>query len=173
MDPRTYVEENASAFFVELKEWLAVPSISADPARRDDVRRSAEWLAARLRATGFPVAEIWETGNPDAPGQPAVFAEWKAADPGAPTVLIYGHHDVQPIDPLDEWHSPPFDPIEQDGQILARGASDDKGQVLFHALGVRAALATSGQDAPPVTLKLLIEGQEESGSPPFPGLLTR
>jgi len=171
MDPRTYVEENASAFFVDLKEWLAIPSISADPARRDDVRRSAEWLAGQLRTTGFPVAEIWDTGTPDAPGQPAVFAEWKAADPGAPTVLIYGHHDVQPIDPLDEWHSAPFDPIEQDGQILARGASDDKGQVLFHALGVRAALAASGQDAPPVTLKLLIEGEEESGSPHFPGLL--
>ena len=171
MDPRTYVEENASAFFEDLKEWLAIPSISADPARRDDVRRSAEWLAARLGAAGFPVAEIWETGPAGTAGQPAVFAEWKAADPGAPTVLIYGHHDVQPIDPLAEWHSPPFDPIEQDGQILARGASDDKGQVLFHVLGASAVLAATGRDAPPVTLKLLIEGEEESGSPHFAGLL--
>jgi acetylornithine deacetylase/succinyl-diaminopimelate desuccinylase-like protein len=176
MDARTYVEENASAFFAELKEWLAIPSISADPARRDDVRRSAEWLAARLRTTGFPVTEVWETGPaPGAgqTGQPAVFAEWPAADPGAPTVLIYGHHDVQPIDPLAEWHSPPFEPVEQDGQILARGASDDKGQVLFHALGVSASLAASGRDAPPVTLKLLIEGEEESGSPHFADLLHR
>jgi acetylornithine deacetylase/succinyl-diaminopimelate desuccinylase-like protein len=189
MDPRTYVEENASAFFADLKEWLAIPSISADPARRDDVRRSAEWLAAHLRATGFPVAEIWdtgpaeaaspaETGQPSQPGpteagQPAVFAEWPAADPAAPTVLIYGHHDVQPIDPLEEWDSPPFDPIERSGQILARGASDDKGQVLFHALGVSATLAATGQTAPPVSLKLLIEGEEESGSPHFADLLHR
>ncbi|HEY0717259.1 MAG TPA: dipeptidase [Streptosporangiaceae bacterium] len=176
MDARTYVEENAGAFFADLKEWLAIPSISADPARRDDVRRSAEWLAARLRTTGFPVTEIWETGPfPGAgdAGQPAVFAEWPAADPGAPTVLIYGHHDVQPVDPLAEWHSPPFEPVEQDGQILARGASDDKGQVLFHALGVSASLAASGRDAPPVTLRLLIEGEEESGSPHFAELLRR
>jgi acetylornithine deacetylase/succinyl-diaminopimelate desuccinylase-like protein len=166
MDPRAYVEEHASAFFEDLKEWLAIPSISADPARRDDVRKSAEWLAAHLAATGFPVAEVWETA-----GQPAVFAEWAAAAPAAPTVLIYGHHDVQPIDPLAEWHSPPFDPVEQNGQLLARGASDDKGQVLFHALGASASLAASGQDGPPVTLKLLIEGEEESGSPHFADLL--
>ena len=173
MDARTYVEENASAFFADLKEWLAIPSISADPARRDDVRRSAEWLAARLSATGFPVTEIWESGDPTSGGQPAVFAEWPAADPAAPTVLIYGHHDVQPIDPLAEWHSPPFEPVEQNGQILARGASDDKGQVLFHALGVSATLAASGANAPPVTLKLLVEGEEESGSPHFAELLHR
>jgi acetylornithine deacetylase/succinyl-diaminopimelate desuccinylase-like protein len=168
MDARTYVEENASAFFTDLKEWLAIPSVSADPARRDDVRKSAEWLAARLSETGFPVAEVWETA-----GQPGVFAEWPAADPAAPTVLIYGHHDVQPVDPLAEWHSPPFEPVEQDGQLLARGASDDKGQVLFHALGVSASLAASGRAAPPVTLKLLVEGEEESGSPHFPDLLRR
>src|SRR6202012_2826734 len=166
MDPRAYIEEHASAFFEDLKEWLTIPSISADPARRDDVRRSAEWLAAHLSATGFPVTEVWETA-----GQPAVFAEWPAADPGAPAVLIYGHHDVQPVHPLEEWHRPPFVPVEQDGQLLARGASDDKGQVLFPALGVSAPLAASGQDAPPVTLKLLIEGEEESGSPHFADLL--
>jgi acetylornithine deacetylase/succinyl-diaminopimelate desuccinylase-like protein len=172
MDARTYVEENASAFLADLKEWLAIPSISADPARRDDVRKSAEWLAARLRTTGFPVTEIWDTGAA-ADGQPAVFAEWPAADPAAPTVLVYGHHDVQPVDPLDEWDTPPFEPVEQDGQLRARGASDDKGQVLFHALGVSASLAASGRDAPPVTLRLLIEGEEESGSPHFAGLLRR
>lgn len=172
MDARTYIEENASAFFAELKEWLAIPSISADPARRDDVRKSAGWLAARLSATGFPVTEIWETGD-QGTGLPAVYAEWPAADPAAPAVLIYGHHDVQPVDPLAEWQSPPFDPVERDGQILARGASDDKGQVLFHALGVSAALAASGRDAPPVTLKLLVEGEEESGSPHFADLLRR
>jgi acetylornithine deacetylase/succinyl-diaminopimelate desuccinylase-like protein len=102
-----------------------------------------------------------------------VFAEWPAADPGAPVVLVYGHHDVQPVEPLAEWQSPPFEPVERDGQLLARGASDDKGQVLFHPLGVRAALAASGRAAPPVTIKLLIEGEEESGSPHFAALLRR
>jgi hypothetical protein len=141
MDVRGYVESHANEFFDELKQWLAIPSISADPGRHADVRRSAEWLAAHLGSAGFPVAEVWDT--PDG-GLPAVFAEWPAADPGAPAVLVYGHHDVQPVDPLEEWDSPPFQPAERDGLLLARGASDDKGQVLFHSLGVRAALAASG-----------------------------
>jgi acetylornithine deacetylase/succinyl-diaminopimelate desuccinylase-like protein len=100
-----------------------------------------------------------------------VYAEWPADDPAAPVVLIYGHHDVQPVEPLAEWDSPPFEPVQRDGQLLGRGASDDKGQVLFHSLGVRASLASSGASAPPVTLKLLIEGEEESGSPHFADLL--
>ncbi len=179
MDARSYVEANASGFFDALKEWLAIPSISADPARHGDVRRSAEWLAAHLRETGFPVTEIWETasaGDGEAgqgAGLPTVFAEWPAGDPAAPVILVYGHHDVQPVEPLEEWHSAPFEPVERDGRLLARGASDDKGQVLFHALGVRAALAASGRSAPPVTIKLLIDGEEESGSPSFAGLLRR
>jgi acetylornithine deacetylase/succinyl-diaminopimelate desuccinylase-like protein len=172
MDVPGYISDNAPAFFGALREWLAIPSISADPARHEDVRRSARWLAGYLRAaTGFPVAEVWETGTRDDPGLPAVFAQWPAADPAAPVVLVYGHHDVQPVEPLEEWTSPPFEPAERDGQLLARGASDDKGQVLFHALGTRACLASSGAAAPPVTLKLLIEGEEESGSPNFAGLL--
>jgi len=179
MDVRGYIEANSRGYFDALKEWLAIPSISADPARRDDVRRSAEWLAARLRATGFPVAEVWETGSTDPAGgrgRPAVFAEWRSDDPDAPVVLIYGHHDVQPVEPLGEWHSPPFQPAERDGKLLARGASDDKGQVLFHDLGLRACLAASApapRSAPPVTLKLLVEGEEESGSPHLPDLLRR
>ena len=171
MDVRGYVESNASWFFDALKQWLAIPSISADPAHHPDVRRSAEWLVAHLQDTGFPVAEIWET--PADQGLPAVFAEWPAADPGAPTVLVYGHHDVQPVEPLEEWISPPFEPIESEGRLLARGASDDKGQVLFHTLGIRAGLAARGQSAPPVTIKFLIEGEEESGSPHFASLLRR
>jgi acetylornithine deacetylase/succinyl-diaminopimelate desuccinylase-like protein len=170
MDVRGYIDQNAPAFFDALTEWLAIPSVSADPARQGDVRQSAEWLAGYLRETGFPVAEVWETGAGDS-GLPAVYAEWSAADPAAPTVLVYGHHDVQPVEPLEEWDSPPFQPAERDGQLLARGASDDKGQVLFHALGIRACLAGSGRDAPPVTVKLLIEGEEESGSPNFTSLL--
>jgi acetylornithine deacetylase/succinyl-diaminopimelate desuccinylase-like protein len=176
MDVRGYIEANSRDYFDALKEWLAIPSISGDPARIGDVRRSAGWLAGRLRATGFPVAEVWETGQDGDQGLPAVFAEWPAEDAGAPTVLVYGHHDVQPVEPLDEWHSPPFQPAERDGQLLARGASDDKGQVLFHDLGLRACLAAGPggpRTAPPVTLKLLIEGEEESGSRHLPDLLRR
>src|SRR5262249_57236629 len=126
--------------------------VAAGASGQGDVRRSAGWVAGHMRETRFPVAEVWEPG-----GLPAVFAHWPAADPAAPTVLIYGHHDVQPVEPLDEWDSPPFEPVERDGQLLGRGASDDKGQVLFHALGTSAWLAAHRADAPPVTLKLLVE----------------
>jgi acetylornithine deacetylase/succinyl-diaminopimelate desuccinylase-like protein len=170
---RDYIDANAEEFFAALMQWLRIPSISADPAHGPDVRRSAEWLAEHLRATGFETAEIWETGTPEHPGLPAVFAQWTAAGPAAPTVLIYGHHDVQPVEPIAEWDSPPFEPVERDGQILARGASDDKGQVLFHALGTSAWLAAHGATAPPVTLKLIVEGEEESGSRHFADLLRR
>ena len=168
MDVRGYVESNARAFIDDLKQWLAIPSISADPDRHPDVRRSAEWLAAHLRAAGFPVAEILETG-----GLPAVYAEWPAADPAAPVVLVYGHHDVQPVEPLEGWDYPPFSPAERDGRLLGRGASDDKGQVLLHSLGVRAWLAAHAATAPPVHLKLIVEGEEESGSEHFAALLRR
>ena len=170
MDVRAFIDESAPGFFGELMEWLAIPSISADPGHRADVRASAQWLVTHLRQAGFPEAEIWETGE-DGGGLPAVFAHWPAADPAAPVVLVYGHHDVQPVEPLEEWDSPPFVPVQRDGQLLGRGASDDKGQVLFHALAARAS-AAGGAGAPPVTLKLLIEGEEESGSVNFPALLT-
>ena len=168
MDVRGYVESNAPEFFAALKQWLTIPSISADPDRHGDVRRSAEWLVGHLREAGFPIAEIWETADG---GLPSVFAEWPAADPAAPSVLVYGHHDVQPVEPLEEWESPPFEPAERDGRLLGRGASDDKGQVLIHSLGVRASLAASGATAPPVTIKLIVEGEEESGSEHFAALL--
>jgi acetylornithine deacetylase/succinyl-diaminopimelate desuccinylase-like protein len=171
MDVRQYVEEHAAEFFRSLAEWLTIPSVSADPARRADVGRSADWLRDYLLGTGFPTVEVWPTGAASAPGLPSVYAEWPAADPAAPVALVYGHHDVQPAEPLEEWDSPPFDPVQRGGLLLGRGASDDKGQVLFHALGLRASLASSGAAAPPVTLKLLIEGEEESGSPHFAGLL--
>jgi acetylornithine deacetylase/succinyl-diaminopimelate desuccinylase-like protein len=171
MDVRQFVEAHAAEFFGSLSEWLAIPSISADPARHGDVARSAGWLQAFLAGTGFPTVEVWQTGEPGSPGLPAVFAEWPSGDPAAPVVLVYGHHDVQPVEPLEEWENPPFEPVQRDGLLFGRGASDDKGQVLFHALGVRASLANSGATAPPVTLKLLIEGEEESGSPHFADLL--
>ena len=171
MDARGFIEAQARDFFSDLKEWLAIPSISADPGHHPDVRASADWLAGHLRATGFPQVEIWETGTADQPGLPAVFACWPAADPAALTVCVYGHHDVQPVDPVSEWDFPPFEPTQLGDVLLGRGASDDKGQVLLHALGLRACLAASGASAPPVTLKLLIEGEEESGSPHFARLL--
>jgi acetylornithine deacetylase/succinyl-diaminopimelate desuccinylase-like protein len=186
MDVRGYIESNVREFIDDLKQWLAIPSISADPVRHADVRRSAEWLAGHLRTAGFPVAEVWET-SPD--GLPAVFAQWPAADPAAPVVLVYGHHDVQPVEPLEEWDSPPFSPAERLGVLFGHGASDDKGQILFHSLGIRACLAASqgglggktssspqagtAAAAPPVTIKLLVEGEEESGSEHFAGLLRR
>lgn len=161
-----YIEAGRDRFVADLKEWLAIPSISGDPAHAGDVRRSADWLAASLREQGFPTVEVWET-----PGLPAVFAEWPAADPGAASVLVYGHHDVQPVEPLDEWDTEPFEPVEKGGRLVGRGASDDKGQVFFHTLGIRAALAATGATAPPVTIKFLVEGEEESGSVHFADLL--
>ncbi|MEU5728738.1 M20/M25/M40 family metallo-hydrolase [Streptomyces antimycoticus] len=163
---RAYVDSHRAAFLAELSEWLRIPSVSADPARADDVRRSAQWLRDHLAATGFPVAEIWDT-----PGAPAVFAGWPSGDPDALTVLVYGHHDVQPADREDGWRTDPFEPVIEDGRLYGRGAADDKGQVLFHTLGIRAHLSVTGRGAPAVNLKLLIEGEEESGSPHFPELI--
>ncbi|MEV7126054.1 dipeptidase [Streptomyces sp. NPDC093260] len=163
---RTYIEQHRSAFLDDLAEWLRIPSVSAQPDHAPDVRRSADWLAAKLLETGFTTAEVWPTD-----GAPAVFAEWPSEDPDAPTVLVYGHHDVQPAAREDGWHSEPFEPEIRDGRLYARGAADDKGQVLFHTLGVRAHLAATGRTAPAVHLKLLIEGEEESGSPHFRALV--
>lgn len=163
---RTYIEQHRAAFLDDLAEWLRIPSVSAQPDHAADVRRSADWLAAKLRETGFPTVEVWAT-----PGAPAVFAEWPADDPGAPTVLVYGHHDVQPAAGEDGWDSDPFEPVVRGNRLHARGAADDKGQVFFHTLGVRAHLATTGRTAPAVHLKMLVEGEEESGSIHFRSLV--
>ena len=168
-DIREYVEGNAAEFFTELKDWLRIPSISGDPDRVADVRASAEWLAARLRSIGFPTVEVWETAGGS--GLPAVFAEWPSGDASAPTVAVFGHHDVQPVTPLELWQTGPFEPTERDGKLYARGAADDKGQVFFHTLGLKAHLAATGRTAPAVNLKLIVEGEEESGSPNFAELL--
>ncbi|MFJ8694860.1 dipeptidase [Streptomyces roseolilacinus] len=163
---RKYIERHRAAFLDDLAEWLRIPSVSARPENAPDVRRSAEWLAAKLARTGFPIAEVWETD-----GAPAVYAEWPSADPDAPTVLVYGHHDVQPAAREDGWHTDPFEPVVRDGRLYARGAADDKGQVFFHTLGVRAHLDLTGRTTPAVHLKLLVEGEEESGSTHFRALV--
>jgi acetylornithine deacetylase/succinyl-diaminopimelate desuccinylase-like protein len=150
----------------DLDAWLRIPGISAQPEHHDDVARSAQWFAEAARKVGFPTVEIWPTA-----GLPSVYAEWPSADADAPVVLVYGHHDVQPVDPLELWHTDPFDPTVDGDVLRARGASDDKGQLLFHLLGLRAHLAATGRNTPAVTLKLLIEGEEESGSPNFENLL--
>ena len=163
---RTHVQDNGEAWLSRLVEWLRIPSIGGDPAHAPDVMRSARWLMDELTAHGFPTVELWET-----PGMPSVFAEWPSGDPGATTVLVYGHHDVQPVDPLELWTTPPFEPT-RDGDVLrGRGASDDKSNVLMHLLGLSAHLATTGRTSPAVNLKVLVEGEEESGSPHFGALL--
>jgi acetylornithine deacetylase/succinyl-diaminopimelate desuccinylase-like protein len=163
---RQFVADHRDDLLADLRDWLAIPSISAQPDHLDDVARSAEWFAAAARRAGFPTVEIWPSA-----GRPAVFAEWPSDDGDAPTVVVYGHHDVQPVDPIELWQTDPFDPTVDGDDLRARGASDDKGQLLFHLLGVRAHLAASGRSTPAVNLKLLIEGEEESGSPNFADLL--
>ena len=142
-----------------LKAFCRIPSLSTDPAFAADVSRAAGFVADQLRAAGVPSVERIETG-----GHPCIVGEW-IVDPAAPTVLIYGHYDVQPPDPLDRWLSPPFEPEVREGRLYARGASDDKGSMLTPILVTAAFHRVSG--APPVNLKFLIEGEEESGSPHF------
>ncbi|MDP9092510.1 MAG: dipeptidase [Actinomycetota bacterium] len=163
---RDYVAAHRNELLTDLDQWLRIPGISAQPEHHGDVARSADWFAQATRAAGFPIVELWPTA-----GLPAVYARWQSDDAEAPTVLVYGHHDVQPVDPLELWNTDPFDPTIDGDLLRARGASDDKGQLLFHLLAVRAHLAATGRTSPAVTLKFLIEGEEESGSPNFEALL--
>ncbi len=151
-----YIDANRDRFVDELVEWVRIPSVSSEPARAPDVRANADHLAAHLRGLGAGRIEVWPTA-----GHPAVFAEWLRA-PGKPTLLVYGHHDVQPVDPLGEWITPPFEPAVREGRLWGRGVVDDKGQVYVHAKAVEAFVRTAG--APPINLKLLVEGEEEVGS---------
>jgi succinyl-diaminopimelate desuccinylase len=150
-----YLSTHANRFEDELCELLRIPSVSADGTRKGDVRRAADWVAGNFRGLGMQV-EIAETA-----GHPIVFAEAQAAA-DRPTVLVYGHYDVQPPDPLDLWKTPPFEPTKRDGNIVARGATDDKGQMFTHIKSAEAWL--KGNGTLPVNLKFLIEGEEEVGS---------
>lgn len=140
----------------EYQDLLRIPSVSTLPEHREDVRRAAEWLADKLRALGMAIVEVMPT-----PGHPVVYAE-SGMKPGRPTVLVYGHYDVQPADPLDEWQSPPFEPAIRGDFLHARGASDMKGQLYALLCAVEALTAAGGL---PVNLKCLLEGEEEVGSP--------
>ena len=159
-----YVAAERERILATLFEWLRIPSISAHPDRAGDVRRSAEFTAGLLREAGFEHVELLETA-----GAPSVYGDWLHAGPDAPTVVVYGHHDVQPADPLDQWRSPPFEPVVVDGECRARGAVDDKGQVLYEIEAARGLLRKDGRL--PVNLKFLVEGEEEVGSPHFEQLL--
>jgi len=151
----TFAAREQDRLLRELSEFLAIPSISALPAHAQDCRRAAEWLMADLRRLGCPVVELIE-GN----GHPVVWAEGPEV-PGAPTLLIYGHYDVQPVDPLDEWHSPPFDATIRDGKLFARGAADDKGQVFCLLRAYEAVRDAEGR--PPLNVHFIFEGEEECG----------
>lgn len=151
----TYIEKNKERFLEELFELLRIPSVSADPAYKNEVFKTAEAVAASLKKAGADAVEICQTA-----GYPIVYAE-KIIDPSKPTILVYGHYDVQPADPLDLWHSRPFDPVIKNEKIYARGACDDKGQMFMHVKAFEAMMQTNTL---PCNVKFMIEGEEEVGS---------
>jgi len=153
----TYIQERRDAFIEELKTFCRIPSVSTKSEHKADMQRAAEWLTGSMRTIGLEHVRIMPTA-----GHPVVYADWLHAE-GAPTALIYGHYDVQPPEPLDLWVTGPFDPTVRSGELYARGAVDDKGQVFMHLKALEAHLKTRGRL--PVNVKLLIEGEEEIGSP--------
>jgi acetylornithine deacetylase/succinyl-diaminopimelate desuccinylase-like protein len=159
----TYLDGHFDEALEDLKAFCRIPSVSADPAYADGIAAAAQFVADRLTRAGFSAVEQLATG-----GHPAVYGEL-LGDPALPTVLVYGHYDVQPPDPLEKWQTPPFEPTERDGRLYARGVSDDKGPLLIPILVAEAFLRTQGRL--PVNLKILIEGEEESGSPHFEATL--
>jgi acetylornithine deacetylase/succinyl-diaminopimelate desuccinylase-like protein len=156
----TYLTEHRDVFIQELMEFLRIPSISSLPEHKEDVQRAAKWLGSRMEAAGVESVQIMVTG-----GHPVVYGECLGA-PGEPTILIYGHFDIQPVDPLDQWDNPPFEPVIRDGRIYARGATDNKGNLFIPIIVVEAMRKTRGRL--PVNVKFLFEGQEEIGSPQLP-----
>ncbi|HAK54080.1 MAG: dipeptidase [Vicinamibacterales bacterium] len=151
-----FIHTNRDRYVDELKAYLAIPSISALPEHAADVRQCAEWTAEEMRRIGLHDVVLHET-----PGHPIVYGEWLGAE-GAPTILFYGHYDVQPVDPLDLWESPPFEATVRGGEIYARGAADDKGQVFMHFKAIEAHLRQTSKL--PVNIKVVLEGEEEVGS---------
>jgi acetylornithine deacetylase/succinyl-diaminopimelate desuccinylase-like protein len=152
----SYVDSNKDRYLNELKEFLAIPSVSSQIEHRADIRRAAEWVADQMRTIGMQNVQVMETS-----GHPVIYSEWLGA-PGKPTVLLYGHYDVQPEDPVDLWTSPPYEATIRDGNLYARGSSDDKGQVFIHLKSVEAYMKNNG--SLPINLKMIVEGEEEVGS---------
>jgi len=150
-----YARQNHARFLEELKELLRIPSISTLPEHKNDCRKTAEALAAELKRIGFDNSQLIDTV-----GHPLVYADWLHA-PGKPTVLLYGHYDVQPVDPVDEWTTPPFEPTERDGNLYARGSADDKGQVLAQMKALESLMAANGKL--PLNVRVILEGDEEVG----------
>ncbi|GIV74464.1 MULTISPECIES: dipeptidase [Caldilinea] len=163
MNWQNYLETHQSDFIERLLDFLRIPSISSLPEHAADVRRAGEWVMAQLRNAGMEHVEMMETG-----GHPVVYADWLHA-PGKPTVMIYGHFDVQPVDPIALWENPPFEPVIKNDRVYARGASDDKGNMLAPILALEALLKTEGRL--PVNVKCFFEGQEEIGSPTLPAFI--
>ena len=155
---RDYSRANAERFRRELHDLLRIPSISTDPAYAPDVQRTADWLAANMAELGLDKVEVMPTA-----GYPVVYGEWLGAGPDKETVLVYGHYDVVPAKMEDGWDTPPFEPVEKDGKIYARGATDDKGQLFIHVKALESYLKTAG--SAPINMKFLIEGEEEISSP--------
>ncbi|MFI5237475.1 MAG: M20/M25/M40 family metallo-hydrolase, partial [Ignavibacteriales bacterium] len=151
-----YINSNRQSYVEELKDFLRIPSISTLPEHKNDLNTAAEFVARKLNDAGMENVKVIETS-----GHPLVYCDWLNA-PGKPTVLVYGHYDVQPVDPLNLWDSPPFEPVIKEGKIYARGATDDKGQMLMHIKSVEAFIKTKG--SLPLNLKFIIEGEEEIGS---------
>jgi acetylornithine deacetylase/succinyl-diaminopimelate desuccinylase-like protein len=156
-DVQGYIDREMARFQDELFEFLRIPSVSARSEHSPDIRAAAAWVGDRLTDAGLAASVI------DTPGHPVVLGEWRGAGPDAPTVLVYGHYDVQPPEPLDEWTSPAFEPTVRDGNLFARGASDDKGQLLLHIKALEARLKGAG--TLPVNVVVVAEGEEEVGSP--------
>lgn len=155
-----YFKDHREQHLEELKTFLRIPSISSLSEHKSDIRKGAEWLKKAMLKAGLENAEVFETE-----GHPVVYADWLHAE-GKPTVLVYGHYDVQPVDPLHLWESAPFDPHVRDNKLYARGASDDKGQTFMHVKAVEALLQLNGEL--PVNIKFIVEGEEEVGSPNLP-----
>ncbi len=151
-----YLKGNFNNYLEELKEFISIPSISALPEHKKDMQNCAKYVSSQLKNAGMKNVKIFKTK-----GNPLVYGEWMGA-PGKPTVLIYGHYDVQPVDPLELWDNPPFEATIKDGKIFARGANDNKGQCFVHIKAVEAYMKTMGKM--PVNVKFLIEGEEEVGS---------
>ncbi|OQY78824.1 MAG: peptidase M20, partial [Ignavibacteriales bacterium UTCHB3] len=152
-----FVESNIDRFIDEMKDFLRYESISTLPEKKEDMQKCAEFAAEKMRKAGLENVKIFQTE-----GHPVVFGE-KIKSKDAPTLLIYGHYDVQPVDPIELWHSNPFEPVIKDGKIWARGATDDKGQVFMHVKSIETLNATEGEL--PLNVKFIIEGEEEIGSP--------